>query len=218
MLTATADVHNETVNIHSHSIGALFFAILLPLHVMGAYFPTLGVFPGSSAQPPTTVIDKICLATYCVSAVTCMGLSSWFHTVQCCSQDVCDLAHCGDYVSYMVFAVVTDDNQVGIVVLIVGSILPGMYYGFHDNPVLRYVYMGKFETARLSQGTITDILYSRYRDCRCDCWLHGPLPSPPQAPLAPYPHFHCPRRQCSRSCRPCRSLQGPRVCPQQDGL
>lgn len=39
------------------------------------------------------------MACYFVCAVTCLGLSSFFHTVQCCSKNVCDLAHCGDYVS-----------------------------------------------------------------------------------------------------------------------
>ena len=93
-------MHNETVNIHSHSIGALFFAVLLPMHVASSQFPNVfGAFPDPTTLPPTTIIDKAALACYCVAAVTCLGLSSWFHTVQCCSKDVCDLAHCGDYVS-----------------------------------------------------------------------------------------------------------------------
>lgn len=91
------DIHNETVNIHSHSIGAAFFAALLPLHVLAERFPTLGVFPESL---PSTSVDKWCMATYFVCACTCLGLSSWFHTVQCHSERVCFLAHCGDYVSW----------------------------------------------------------------------------------------------------------------------
>jgi predicted membrane channel-forming protein YqfA (hemolysin III family) len=34
--------------------------------------------------------------------------------------------------------------QIGIVILIVGSILPGMYYGFNDNRPCMYFYMGEY--------------------------------------------------------------------------
>lgn len=91
----TTDVHNETVNIHSHSLGALFWLALLPIHLFSSYFPTLSVFP---PQEPST-IDRACMAIYCVSAVVCMCLSSWLHTVQVCDAPTAEVAHCGDYVS-----------------------------------------------------------------------------------------------------------------------
>lgn len=172
-------MHNETVNIHSHSIGALFYAILLPLHVGCSHFPTLGVFP-SALISPSTIIDKAALACYCLSAITCLSLSSWFHTVQCCSKEVCDLAHCGDYVSSELRAHGRNGGdllpeserlcirspsvslaltlpQIGIVVLIVGSILPGMYYAFHDNPILQWGYMGASRLSRLSPALPTNV-------------------------------------------------------------
>lgn len=34
-------------------------------------------------------------------------------------------------------------TQTGIVILIVGSILPGLYYGFYGNPILQGLYMSE---------------------------------------------------------------------------
>ncbi|KAL7420113.1 hypothetical protein Q5752_005079 [Cryptotrichosporon argae] len=124
LASAVAYMHNETVNIHTHSLGALVFLALIPLHLLTT--PYL-------ATPPTTQ-DKLAMATYLVCAVACLGLSSWFHTVQACSRGWCESAHRGDYI--------------GIVILIVGSILPGMYYAFHDSLFLQLFY----STAILGAG------------------------------------------------------------------
>lgn len=98
--SAIGYVHNETVNIHTHSIGALFFAILGPVHVLSDKFPNLfGAFTPAALTPLSTNADKLALAVYCASAVGCLTLSSWFHTVCCANREVCDLAHSGDYVS-----------------------------------------------------------------------------------------------------------------------
>lgn len=96
-----------SVNIHSHSLGALFFLILIPLHLTQTHFPTWSLFhwfPRTTythdpTPIPPTLHDKVALTVYLVSAVGCLGLSSWFHTVQCHSRAVCDAAHRGDYVS-----------------------------------------------------------------------------------------------------------------------
>lgn len=111
----------STVNIHTHSLGALFFGSLIPLHLLPSSFPSLSPFlptpkwattssslglgslrlgQGVGAIPvPPTIIDKIAMTTYLCCAVSCLGLSSWFHTVQCCDERTCNLAHRGDYVS-----------------------------------------------------------------------------------------------------------------------
>ncbi|EIW66496.1 integral membrane protein [Tremella mesenterica] len=117
--SSVAYLHNETVNIHSHSLGAAFFAILLPLHLHPTHFPHFSFSDRATPVPPT-LHDKVALTLYLSCAMTCLGLSSWFHTVQCHSKATCDAAHRGDY-------------RIGIVTLIVGSILPGMYYAFHDS-------------------------------------------------------------------------------------
>ncbi|CAG8561522.1 302_t:CDS:2 [Paraglomus occultum] len=61
-------------------------------------------------------------------AMTCLGLSSTFHTVSCHSEKVCaDWNRC-DYI--------------GIVTLIVGSFFPMIYYGFYCAPLLQAIYLG----------------------------------------------------------------------------
>lgn len=47
------------------------------------------------------------------------------------------------------------DTQVGIVVLIVGSILPGMYYGFYGQPILQALYMAGILAAGLTSGYVS---------------------------------------------------------------
>ncbi|GMK58118.1 hypothetical protein CspeluHIS016_0501500 [Cutaneotrichosporon spelunceum] len=136
LYSAIGYVHNETVNIHTHSLGAALWAVLLPLHLLPARFPALGAFPSL----PATFTDKACMACYILCAITCLSLSSWFHTVSCSTAEVCELSHCGDYV--------------GIVVLIVGSILPGMYYGFHGTPLLQALYMAGITAAGLTSAYI----------------------------------------------------------------
>lgn len=107
-----ADLHNETgqlnqylqgsrkltaaVNIHSHSFGAICFAILLPLHLVPTHFPTF--FASNPVPTPPTMHDKVALSVNLICAVGCLSLSSWFHTVQCHSKAMCDSAHRGDYV------------------------------------------------------------------------------------------------------------------------
>lgn len=86
------------VNIHTHSIGALFYLILLPLHLLPTHFPSLSGH-GDPLPTPPTLQDKQALTVYLLSAIGCLSLSAWFHTVQCHSKGICDAAHRGDYVS-----------------------------------------------------------------------------------------------------------------------
>ncbi|KAK8861715.1 hypothetical protein IAR55_002538 [Kwoniella newhampshirensis] len=139
-------LHNETVNIHTHSFGAITFLSLLPLHLLPAHFPSFHTSPDQLPTPPT-LHDKVALSLYLVCAVSCLGLSAWFHTVSCHSKDVCDLAHRGDYI--------------GIVILIVGSITPGMYYAFHGNPFLQIFYMSAIIIAGIVSAYIVLSLHHR---------------------------------------------------------
>jgi predicted membrane channel-forming protein YqfA (hemolysin III family) len=86
------------VNIHTHSLGALFYLILLPLHLLPNHFPSLSGHSDPLPTPPTTQ-DKLAFTVYLLSAIGCLSLSAWFHTVQCHTRSVCDAAHRGDYVS-----------------------------------------------------------------------------------------------------------------------
>ncbi|ORY29742.1 hemolysin-III related-domain-containing protein [Naematelia encephala] len=145
--SAVAYLHNETVNIHTHSLGALFFLVLIPLHLLPTHFPSLSYLlptrPSMENDPlpvPPAWQDKLAFTVYLLSAVGCLGLSSGFHTVQCHSQGACDAAHRGDYI--------------GIVVLIVGSILPGMYYGFDGSQHLQAFYMAAILIAGVTSAYI----------------------------------------------------------------
>nr|WRH23622.1 Haemolysin-III related [Naematelia aurantialba] len=147
LFSAFAYLHNETVNIHTHSIGALFFLILLPLHLIPTHFPAFSYIlptpPWREDNPlpvPPTWQDKAAFTVYLLSAVGCLGLSCCFHTVQCHSHRVCDTAHRGDYI--------------GIIVLIVGSIMPGMYLSFHGHPHLQAFYSTAILVAGITSAYI----------------------------------------------------------------
>lgn len=98
-MTTNINIYFPAVNIHSHSIGAAFFLSLLPLHLIPTHFPTFGQSCNPLPTPPT-LHDKVALSLYLICAVSCLSLSSWFHTVSCHSREVCDAAHRGDYVGY----------------------------------------------------------------------------------------------------------------------
>ncbi|KAI5454357.1 hypothetical protein NCC49_004412 [Naganishia albida] len=148
--------HNETVNIHSHLWGAAAYLLLLPLHfsthVTGVdlalahlpvwsrstfHLPTSTPHKSSNisvvqqveslAPRPQTLVDTLALSIFLCSAVGCLTLSGYFHLVQCTSKERCDSAHRGDYI--------------GIVILIVGSFWPSLYYGFRDDPVFQVGYI-----------------------------------------------------------------------------
>jgi hypothetical protein len=46
--------------------------------------------------------------------------------------------------------------EIGIVVLIVGSIVPGMYYAFYDAPVLQAFYTGRHGQASAPKACVAD--------------------------------------------------------------
>ncbi|KAJ9124700.1 hypothetical protein QFC24_003067 [Naganishia onofrii] len=148
--------HNETVNIHSHLWGAVAYLALLPLHFsthitgidvalkhLPAWTPTAFHFGETISSKatninaiqstklltprPQTLVDTLALSIFLCSAVGCLTLSGYFHLVQCTSKERCDSAHRGDYI--------------GIVILIVGSFWPSLYYGFREDPILQAGYI-----------------------------------------------------------------------------
>ncbi|KAJ7069533.1 hemolysin-III related-domain-containing protein, partial [Mycena amicta] len=103
------DLHNETVNIHSHLAGALLFAYFL------ATFQEAHL-----AQYPTTWLDSMMLGLFLTSAIFCLMSSATFHAVVCHSQEVA--AQC------------TTLDYSGIVLLIVGSSYPSIHFAFFCHP------------------------------------------------------------------------------------
>ncbi|KZP15305.1 HlyIII-domain-containing protein [Athelia psychrophila] len=110
-------LHNETVNIHSHLIGAVIFLFFI------ATFQSSNIAQYSQA----TWLDTAVFAIFLCSAVFCLVASAGYHTVTCHSQSVSDHCHAFDYA--------------GIVTLTVGSFFPCIYYGFFCEPHLQILYL-----------------------------------------------------------------------------
>jgi len=116
-------LHNETVNIHSHLLGALIFAWFL-----GTFRQVYFVH-----YDGTTWIDAAVFTIFLVSAILCLTGSAFYHTSCAHSQGVSKRCNAVDYA--------------GIVVLIVGSFFPCVYYGFYCESSLQVVYLSAISIA-----------------------------------------------------------------------
>ncbi|KAF9963328.1 hypothetical protein BGZ65_004366 [Modicella reniformis] len=125
-------LHNETVNIWSHLIGAVAFVIIAPV----AYFKILGVM---SAIQWT---DVTVLYAFLAGAISCLTMSASFHTFCCHSERVCSQWLRCDYL--------------GIIFLIVGSFYPVIFYGFYCHKVWQIVYSSVITT--LGAATIIAVM------------------------------------------------------------
>ena len=110
-------LHNETVNIYSHLIPAVilsFFGISLYTALARRY-----------ASVSTS--DTIVFGCFFLGAILCLAISATFHIVQNHSSHIARIANQVDYI--------------GIVLLIVGSFIPSIFYGFYCHPNLQRVYL-----------------------------------------------------------------------------
>uniref|UniRef100_A0A1I7YG50 Adiponectin receptor protein n=1 Tax=Steinernema glaseri TaxID=37863 RepID=A0A1I7YG50_9BILA len=107
-------VHTETGNIWTHMYGCIAF--------MGV---TLWFLTRSSTV--INWLDKVIFSTFFAGAIICLGCSFVFHTVQCHSIAVGKLFSKLDYT--------------GISLLIVGSFIPWIYYGFYCRRLPMLIYM-----------------------------------------------------------------------------
>ncbi|KAJ1673373.1 hypothetical protein EV182_005365, partial [Spiromyces aspiralis] len=106
-------LHNESGNVWSHLLGSLTFVFLL-------FATYLYVFPDIKTLAWS---DVTVTCIFLVGAVTCMMFSACFHLFSCHSEDVQLAWNRCDYL--------------GIVLLIVGSCIPTIYYAFHCNNLVR---------------------------------------------------------------------------------
>lgn len=108
-------LHNESVNIYTHFLPALFFL-------------TTFIFDRFAVQKfdTTTWIDYVAIDVFFVGAFACLVLSSTFHCFKSHSSRVAVFGNKLDYL--------------GIVILIVCSMISIIYYGFHDNKKLFYLF------------------------------------------------------------------------------
>ena len=112
-------LHNESVNIHSHLLGAfLFLCLSFSIYAFCEY--------------PVSSSDIIAFSCFFLGAVACLGMSAIYHTISNHSPSVNRFSNQLDYV--------------GIVALITGSFIPSVYYGFCCEPGLQKVYWAMAST------------------------------------------------------------------------
>ena len=108
--------HNETVNIYSHLLPAL---LSLPLAMV--LYKTI-----QPRYEQATQSDVIAFSCFFSGAALCLGMSATFHTISNHSPMVNRIGNQLDYV--------------GIVLLITGSFVPSVYYGFWCDRRLQNLY------------------------------------------------------------------------------
>lgn len=110
-------LHNEPINIYSHLIPAVI------LSAFGiSFYKTL-----SRRYTSVSKADTWVFGCFFLGAVLCLGISATFHTVQNHSSHIARIANQLDYI--------------GIVLLIVGSFVPSIFYGFYCHSNLQIVYL-----------------------------------------------------------------------------
>ncbi|XP_047101983.1 adiponectin receptor protein isoform X1 [Schistocerca piceifrons] len=107
-------IHTETGNIWTHLLGCVAFI------GVATYFLTR-----PSEEVPLQ--EKLVFAAYFAGAIVCLGMSSAFHTVHCHSECVGKLFSKLDYC--------------GIAMLIMGSFVPWLYYGFYCDFQPKLIYL-----------------------------------------------------------------------------
>ncbi|BGP52915.1 hypothetical protein JCM8202_003997 [Rhodotorula sphaerocarpa] len=148
--------HNETVNIWTHMLGSTV-AVLAAAYLLlepsprsatpgrqGWNAPFAGIpypFPHPD-QPSVTWFDTIGFAAFLVSAAICLGFSASYHTLIAHSERVAVAWNRLDYV--------------GIVVLISGTFVPLVHYGFYCDRHLRNTYIALIYT--FSAATAATVL------------------------------------------------------------
>lgn len=109
-------IHNESINIYSHLIPAVFF--LLGECCIQQYL--------ASRYSGVTGADFIAFSIFMLTAVTCLSLSATYHTLMNHSQDV---EH---------FCLRLD--MLGVVIFILGDLVLGIYMVFWCEPLPRNIY------------------------------------------------------------------------------
>lgn len=107
-------IHTETGNIWTHMLGCLMFIGIT------TYFLTR---PSFEVQ----LQEKLIFSAFFVGAIVCLGFSFAFHTVSCHSEVVGKLFSKLDYC--------------GIALLIMGSFVPWLYYGFYCHYQPKVIYL-----------------------------------------------------------------------------
>ncbi|KAI1701837.1 hemolysin-III related domain-containing protein [Ditylenchus destructor] len=140
-------VHTETGNIWTHMYGGIAF---------------IGVAAWFLAQSPAVIAwrEKIIFSFFFFGAICCLGMSFAFHTVSCHSQGVGRLFSKLDYA--------------GISLLIVGSFIPWIFYGFYCRTLPKVIYISMivvFGIAALIVSLWEKFAQPAYRPLRAGVFL-----------------------------------------------
>jgi len=107
-------LHTETGNIWTHGVGVIIFLLL-------------AIYYTFTINEHKLLIDRLMLGIYFCGAITCLLLSTIFHTCTCHSRAVSKFCSKLDYC--------------GISIQIIGSMIPALYYGFYDNRKMYFTYI-----------------------------------------------------------------------------
>ncbi|EDO36050.1 predicted protein [Nematostella vectensis] len=142
-------IHTETGNIWTHFIGFLaFIAAMLYMYIR----------PVSADNPfPKDWTEKLVFGAFFAGAILCLGFSWIFHTVYCHSANVSKVFSRLDYS--------------GIALLIMGSFIPPLYYGFYCDTTTRNVYMGVIVSMGLLSVLVS--LWSKFNTPKYRCLRAG---------------------------------------------
>jgi predicted membrane channel-forming protein YqfA (hemolysin III family) len=138
-------IHNESVNIYTHLIPAL-------ASIPGAYILYRLSQPRYARATSSDVIAFTC---FFIGAALCLGMSATYHTISNHSPRVNKLGNQLDYV--------------GIVLLITGSFVPSVYYGFWCDPCLQRIYwtmVGLMQSYGNIELKVADMLFWSWLHCR----------------------------------------------------
>ncbi|KAJ2454547.1 hypothetical protein EV183_001418 [Coemansia sp. RSA 2336] len=113
-------VHNESGNVLTHLAALVVFAGL-------AVSTNFNLLPAAISPGRASWGDYLVLYGYIFSACVCFALSTLYHTFSCHSHK--------HHVAWL------KCDFVGILVLILGSFLPGLYYGYFESQALMLLYM-----------------------------------------------------------------------------
>lgn len=148
-----AYLHNESVNIYSHLVGAVVFSL------SGAVLYTAIKSRYETAAPS----DILAFSLFFAGAALCLGMSGTYHTISNHSPTVAKFGNKLDYV--------------GIVCLITGSFIPSIFYGFYCHPHQQEFYWTmvgtlssalcqcswKFQICSLGLGCSAVSIFERFR-------------------------------------------------------
>ncbi|PVH68597.1 HlyIII-domain-containing protein [Cadophora sp. DSE1049] len=109
-------IHNETVNIYSHLVPAIFFLI-------GEWYLQQYL---SSRYSGVTGADFVAFSIFMLAAVMCLSLSATYHTMMNHSQ----------HMEHLCLRL----DMLGVVIFILGDLVLGIYMTFWCEPLLRNIY------------------------------------------------------------------------------